>query len=107
MKYTITSITGPFGEEAEPDAGEMDPQNAIIQWCRRQKEKPTCGAIMPKTIEDGTKLLEWARDNFDKIEVWMIEHKVPYKKEWLKEQIETTTNGMQWDGDQIFPFCMG
>ena len=111
MKFIISAISGPFGEPVCGDIYEYDPKNAIIQWFSLTEKYPTCVSIQPETIEDGKSLLKWADKNFEKLDVWAKEHKCPYKTDWLKEQINMQVNNnkcsMQWEYDQIFPFCMG
>ena len=104
MKYVISGMCSAY-------ACEYDPQNAVIQWFRLSQEEPTCVCIQPKTEEDGMALLKWAEENFDKLEVWAKEHKCPYRIEWLEEEISSQvrkgTCSMQWEYDQLYPFCMG
>lgn len=103
MKYTIS---GQYCIRYE-----HDPQNAVIQWFRLSEKEPTFVSIQPQTKEDGIALLKWAADNIDKLEVWAKEHRCPYKTEWLKEQILSQAAegkcSMQWEYDQLYPFCMG
>lgn len=110
MKYCISAISNPFGEPVT-DEYEYDPENAIIKWCRYQEKYPTCVSIQPETNEDGIALLKWADLNFEKVEVYMKEHKCPYKTGWIREQVKSQIakgkSSMQWEYDQLFPFCMG
>ncbi len=111
MKYIITAAT-PYGEPCgvtnEP---EYDPENAVIKWCRYSEKYPTCASIQPATEEDGMALLKWTERNFERIEVYMEQHKCPYKPDWIKEQVSLQVKkgktSMQWEYDQLFPFCMG
>ena len=109
-KYVISAIDSPIGETVG-SAYEYDPENAIIQWCRYSEKYPTCASIQPESKDAGTSLLKWAKLNFEKVEVYMREHKCPYRIDWMKEQIESQVrngkNSMQWEYDQLFPFCMG
>ncbi len=111
MEYIISAITSPFGESVDSGTHECDPQKAIIQWFRYSERYPTYASIQPRTREDGIALLRWARDNFEKLETWAKEHKCPYRIEWLREQIESQAEAgecsMQWEYDELFPFCMG
>lgn len=110
-RYVISALNLPFCEPERADAHENDPENAIIQWFRCGEKNPTCASIQAQTKEDGMKLLKWADLNFEKLEVWAKEHKCPYKTDWLKEQISSQvknkTCSMQWEYDEVFPFCVG
>ena len=111
MKYIVSAVS-PYGEPLElSDEPEYDPENAIIKWCRFSEKYPTCVSIQPETKEDGMKLLRWAEENFDKVEVYLRKHKCPYKVDWMKEeiasQVQTNTVSMQWNYDQLYPFCAG
>ncbi len=111
MEYIVTAVTGPFGELAKNPETVHSPELAITKWCKLQYGYPTCVAIQPATKEDGMELLKWADANFDKIKKLMEENKCPYKtsymKEQIKEQVDKNKCSMQWEYDQIFPFCMG
>ena len=110
MKY-IVSAMNPFGEPCRPTESEHDPENAIIKWCIYSEKYPMCASIQPETKEDGMALLQWANANFDKVELYLKEHKSPYKTDWLKDeislQIKNNKVSMQWNFDQLYPFCMG
>ena len=110
MKYVISAFSSPFGDDVG-SAHEADPENAIIQWFRYSEKYPTCVTIQPETPADGMALLKWVNLNFEKLEVWAKEHKCPYRTDWLKEQVESQIKkgkcSMQWNYDQLFPFCMG
>ena len=110
MRY-IVSATDPFDGPLACDKVEYDPENAIIAWCAMGEKYPTCASIQADTEEAAFKLLTWAKTNFERVEVYMTEHKCPYKTEWIKEMVEAQAeNGkssMQWKYDQVFPFCMG
>ena len=110
MEYRISAITDPFGEFAG-SAEETNPEQAILRWCEYSEKYPTCVCIQPKTNEDGIKLLKWAEDNFDKVSTYLEKYNAPYKISWMKDMISAQLkNGkcsMQWEYDQLFPFCMG
>ena len=111
MKYIVSAVS-PYGEPLKlSDEPEYDPENAIIKWCLYSKKYPTCVSIQPETKEDGMKLLKWANEHFDKVEVYLREHKCPYKVDWMKEeiasQVQKNEGSMQWDFDQLYPFCAG
>ena len=93
------------------DACEMDPQNAIIQWFRYTEKYPTCVDILAETEEDAKELLKWADNNPEKLKVWSLEYKCPYRDGWLSDQIKRQLIGkkkfLQWGYDAVFPFCMG
>lgn len=110
MKYLISATISPLGELAE-DAFEDDPKNALIKWFQYSEKYPTCVALQPETKEDGLALLEWAHHNPDQLDIWAKEYRCPYKVEWLKEEVADYVHrgkcSMQWNYDQLFPFCMG
>ena len=111
MKFIISATNGPFGEPVGDDKYEYDCENAIIQWFRLSEKYPTCVSIQPANEKDGLALLKWADMNFEKLEVWAKEHKCPYRIDWLKLEIQKQTNNnkcsMQWEYDEVSPFCMG
>lgn len=109
MKYLISASNGPFGETVG-SVYKMDPQDAILQWMRYSEKYPTCVSIQPHTPEDGRSLLQWASDNFAQLDVWAKEYHCPYDKEWLHNEIQAQLSGkisMQWEYDQLHPFCEG
>ena len=111
MKYIVSAVSQ-YGEPLElPNEPEYAPENAIIKWCMYSKKYPTCVSIQPETKEDGMKLLKWANEHFDKVEVYLREHKCPYKVDWMKEeiasQVQKSEVSMQWYYDQLYPFCAG
>ena len=112
MKYVVSAIDSPFGDTVEmSDKPETSPEGAILKWCKLSKKYPTCVTIQPETEEDGMELLKWANMHSDKLEAYMVQHKNPYKFDWIKEQITSQVargkTSMQWNYDQLFPFCMG
>ncbi len=110
-KYFVSAITEPFGEPVDAGIRENDPEQAFIAWCSYSEKYPTCASIQPHTKEDGIECLKWVSLNFDKAEAYMDKYKCPYKKDWIKEQIESQIRGgrcsMQWEYDELFPFCVG
>lgn len=110
MKYMILATAVPMGENTGL-VYEDEPQKALMTWFRYSQKYPTCVAIQPETKEDGLALLEWAHHNPDQLDIWAKEYRCPYKIEWLKEQIAEQFKekrcSMQWNYDQLFPFCMG
>lgn len=111
MKYLISATISPYGEQAPGSVYKHDPEKAIKEWCRVSEKYPTCASIQPETKEAGMVLLKWAFNNFDKVEGYMKEYKVPYKPEWMKKEIKSyvdkNRNSMMWEYDEIFPFSMG
>ena len=103
-KYIVSGIN-------VPTKYENLPQKALLQWFKYSKKEPTCVCIQPKTKEDGFAVLKWANENFSKLEEWADKYKCPYKIRWMEEEIAKAvsagTCSMQWDYDQLFPFCMG
>lgn len=110
MKFVISSITSPFGEPAE-NITNNNPESAVLKWFQMSEKYPACTSLQPDTKESGEQLLKWADMNSDKIEAWANIYKCPYKIKWLKEQIRTQVKNnkcsMQWEYDELFPFCMG
>ena len=110
MKYVVTAITNPFGESASNIKCD-NPEAAILEWCKQNEIYRTCVSINPATEDDGRALLKWAVANSDKLEAYMKQYHNPYKFEWLIDQVRTQVINnkvsMQWEYDQLFPFCMG
>lgn len=112
-KYLVMCIGDPFGE-LEEDVYKNKPEAAIHQWCIFQNKYPACAEIKPQSEADGVKLLQWAEQNFKKVEKWMNDYDVPYKIEWVKEaiakELQKNQNGkaiMQWAYDAVHPFSFG
>ena len=111
MRYII-SVTEPGGyETAEAPVVEHDPQNAIIAWFRLGERYPTCVAIQADSEGSAFELLKWAGANRDKMEVWMKEHRCPYRSIFLFDSISSYIkqgrSSMQWEYDQVSPFSFG
>ena len=111
MEY-IVSATSPYGEPLGlADESARDPEDAVIKWCLLSEKYPTCVSICPACEEDGMALLRWAEDNFGRVEAYMEEHHSPYLPGWIKDQVSAQVKkgktSMQWEHDQLFPFCMG
>ncbi len=110
MKFIISAVTGSFGELVR-SVNEKDPEQAILRWCEFSEKYPTCVSIQPETKEDGLNLLKWAKLNFEKVETYLNRYRCPYRTDWLKTQIFCQVNNnktsMQWEYDQLFPFCVG
>lgn len=110
MRYMISANAGPFGETVRL-VYETDPEKAVFRWFRYSGQYPMCASIQPKTTDDGLELLQWAGNNAEKLEEWGKKYHCPYRTDWLKEQIEhqvlDNEVSMQWDYDQLYPFCVG
>ncbi len=116
MSYLISVTAMPFSEMEsgamqDKDAHEKSPEKAILRWCRYSSQYPTCVSIQPKTREDGLHLLKWASENIEKVRRYLTENKTPYRIDWMIAEIlrqaESGKTSMQWDGDQLHPFCIG
>lgn len=110
MEYIVSAITNPFGELADTKRF-TSPEKAVEQWCKYQKKYPSCVSIQPENKAAGINLINWVYLNLDKFEAMVSKSKVPYRFDWMKEQIAsqvaTGKCKMQWDYDQITPFCEG
>ncbi len=110
-KYAISAICSPFGEPTGETIYEDKPEMAVLRWCELSEKYPTCTSLQPQTKEDGMDLLKWVKLNFEKVATYMSLHKCPYKTEWVKEQVESQLSkgkcSMQWERDELYPFCMG
>lgn len=111
MKYMVSAITGPFGEPATMPYKSNNPEEAILKWCKLQKDYPTCVSLQAATMEDGLELLKWAQMNFNTVRTYMKDNKCPYKTDWIKDHIDRYVHrrkcSIQWEYDQLFPFSMG
>ena len=110
-KYIVSATTSPFGEQATSAFHTDDPEKAILEWCKLNKKYPTCVSLQAKTTEDGKALLKWANIHSEKVEAYMISNRCPYKTDWMLNNINLQVNNdkcsMQWEYDELFPFCQG
>ena len=110
-QYMITGTRTPFGEPAMPVIREEEPEQTLYQWFVWGAKYPTCVSLQPQTPQDGMLLLTWANANWSKVEQWAQVHKCPYRLDWLHEQVAKAVSrgacSMQWEWDELFPFCMG
>ena len=111
MRYIISAVTSPFGEPVGDNVTCRDPKTAIEEWCKLGEKYPSCTSLQPETFDDGMVLLKWALNNFAEVEQLLTKYRCPYKPSWMKERIEAQIKNkktsMQWNYDEIVPFCMG
>ena len=110
-RYVISAISSPMGEEVGGEFIEKHPENAILEWCKLGQKYPTYTSLQANSEQSAFALLVWAQANFDKLESWFEEFECPYKPEWMRGVIDFYVSkgksSMQWNYDEISPFCMG
>lgn len=111
VTYIISATDEPFGEIMEHETYTSAPADAVKRWFKCSEKYPTCTSLQPATEEAGMEILTWASQNMDQLEEWSKAYKCPYKITWMKEEIEKAAvknkSGMQWEYDELFPFCKG
>ena len=109
MKFIVSATT----KAGEPAASFTfaNPDQAVHKWFELGKDYPMSVSIQPNTLASGLAIVIWAGDHFEKLDEWAEKYHCPYKMDWLKyqiaDQILKKKVSMQWEYDQISPFCEG
>lgn len=107
--YSVGSVE-PFGEPKFSDIPVDNAADAIKLWFKMGKKYPSCVSIFAKDNSLAQELLEWVVDNYDKFSNMYNTYNTPYKFDYLYNfciNHKDDTNLLQWDGDQVPPFCAG
>lgn len=83
---------------------------ALWAWVKNARDNYSNITITAYSREDELKLMKFVRGHESEFVNACNEHKVPYKIDYLLKGIQKNYEGnakIQWEHDQVFPFCFG
>ena len=87
-----------------------DPKEALMTWINNARRFYTTITILAKTRAAELELMQTFKKNEIEFISRMHENGVPYKMNYITDGVNSNLEGrskIQWEGDQVFPFCYG